>query len=157
MARVLVEENGIQFPANAVTIPIERANRYLVRIAKGLLTHFYPELDYSAHVFKVDHLMPRADDIGMLFERFAYDERGEGMFRFFRGVVSDPPMGMWVFVFYDSACFLVLERMCLLKQLYKGREPFLRNKDIAAQKPLSSTEVQLLPVVSVFGIGVDEK
>jgi hypothetical protein len=66
-------------------------------------------------------------------------------------------MGMWVFVFYDSACFLVLERMCLLKQLYKVREPFLRNKDIAAQKPLSSTEVQLLPVVSVFGIGVDEK
>ena len=52
---------------------------------------------------------------------------------------------------------LFLERMCLLKQLYKGREPFLRNKDIAAQKPLSSTEVQLLPVVSVFGIGVDEK
>jgi hypothetical protein len=47
--------------------------------------------------------------------------------------------------------------MCLLKQLYKGRKPFLRNKDIVGQKPLSSTEVQLLPVVSVFGIGVDEK
>jgi hypothetical protein len=31
----------IQFPAVAITIPDERANRYLVRIVKGLLTHLY--------------------------------------------------------------------------------------------------------------------
>jgi hypothetical protein len=41
--------------------------------------------------------MPHADDIGMLFEGFAYDERGEGVIRFFRGVVSDPrwACGSW--------------------------------------------------------------
>jgi len=110
MVRVLVEQNGIQFPASGITIPEERANCYLIRIVKGLLTHFRPEFDYSTHAFKVDHLMPRADDIVMLFERFEYDERGEGVFRFFRGVVSDPPMGMWVLVFYDSACFLVVHQ-----------------------------------------------
>jgi hypothetical protein len=89
----------------------ERANPYLIRIVKGLLTYLYPELDYSTHAFKVDHLMPRADDIAMLFSHFAYDERGEGVFRFFRGVVSDPPRGMWVLVFYDSASFLVVHQL----------------------------------------------
>jgi hypothetical protein len=83
---------------------------YLVRIVKGLLTELYPEFDYSAHAFKIDHLTPAADDIAMLFSGFAYDERGEGVFRFFRQVVSDPPMGVWVLVFYDWACFLVVHQ-----------------------------------------------
>jgi hypothetical protein len=34
----------------------------------------------------------------MLFKRFAYGERGEGVFRFFHQVVSDPPNGVWVLV-----------------------------------------------------------
>jgi hypothetical protein len=38
--------------------------------------------DNSAHAFKVDQLTPSADDRAMLFSRFAYDERGEGVFRF---------------------------------------------------------------------------
>src|SRR5258708_15070452 len=54
LVRVLEERNGIQFPAAAITIPDERADRYLVRIAKGLLTNFYPEFDYSTHSFEVD-------------------------------------------------------------------------------------------------------
>jgi|SRR5258707_5341521 hypothetical protein len=52
--RVLVERNGNQFPATAITIPPERADPYLVRIVKGLLTDFYPEFDYSAQSFEVD-------------------------------------------------------------------------------------------------------
>jgi hypothetical protein len=108
--RVLAERTGIQFPVVAITISDERADRYLVRIVKGLLTHLYPEFDYSAHAFKVDHLTPSADDIAMLFSRFASDERGEGVFRFFHQVLSDPPMGFWVLVFYDWACFLVVHQ-----------------------------------------------
>ena len=45
MIRFLVEQDGIQFPANAITIPEERANRHLVRIVKGLLTQFHPQFD----------------------------------------------------------------------------------------------------------------
>ena len=108
--RVLAERTGIQFSAVAITISDERADRYFVRIVKGLLTHLYPEFDYSVHAFKVDHLTPSADDIAMLFCRFASDERGEGVFRFFHQVVSDPPMGFWVLVFYDWACFLVVHQ-----------------------------------------------
>jgi len=66
--------------------------------------------DNSAHAFKVDQLTPSADDRAMLFSRFAYDERGEGVFRFFHQVVSNPPMGFWVLVFYDWACFLVVHQ-----------------------------------------------
>ena len=108
--QVLAERKGIQFPAVAITIPDERANRYFVRIVKGLLTHLYPEFEYSSHAFQIDHLTPQADDIGMLFSRFTYGERGGGVFRFFHQVVSDPPMGFWVLVFYDWACFLVVHQ-----------------------------------------------
>jgi hypothetical protein len=108
--QVLAEKKGILRPAVAITIPEERADRYLVRIVKGLLTALYAEFDYSDHAFKVDQLTPTADDIAMLFGRFAYDERGGGVFRFFRQVVSDPPMGAWVLVFYEWACFLVVHQ-----------------------------------------------
>ena len=43
------------------------------------------------------------------------------------------------------------------KVIQRQREPFLGNKDIAAQNPLSSIDVPRLPVVSVCGIGADEK
>jgi hypothetical protein len=108
--RVLADQKGILFPAVAITISDERADRYLVRIVKGLLTHFYPDFDYSAHRFKVDHLMPRPDDIAMLFSRFAYVERGEGVFRVFHGVIPDPPVGFWFLAFYDWACFLIVHQ-----------------------------------------------
>jgi hypothetical protein len=109
--QVLAEKKGVLLPAVAITIPEERADNYLVRIVKGLLTDLYPEFDYSAHAFKVDQLTPSADDIAMLFRRrFAYDERGKGVFRFFHQLVSNPPMGSWVLVFYDWACFLVVHQ-----------------------------------------------
>jgi hypothetical protein len=110
LVRVLEERNGIQFPAAAITIPDERADRYLVRITKGLLAHFYPEFDYSTHSFEVDHISPTVDNLDMLASNFAYGERGQGVFRFFREVVSDPPMGFWVLIFYDWACFLVVHQ-----------------------------------------------
>jgi len=105
--QVLVEKKGIQSPAVAITIPKERADHYLVRIVKGLLTDLYPEIDYSHCAFTVEQLTPSAENIEMLFKRFRYDERGEGVFRFFHQVVSDPPMVFLVVVFYDWACFLV--------------------------------------------------
>lgn len=110
VVQVLVERNGIQFPAVAITIPDERADRCYVRIAKGLLTHLNLKFDYSAQSFEVDHIMPTADNLGMLASKFAYGERGQGVFRFFHGVVSDPPIGFWFLVFYDWACFMVMHQ-----------------------------------------------
>jgi len=46
----------------------------------------------------------------MLAARFPYDERGKSVFRFFRGVVTDPPMGLWVMFFYDQTCFMVMHQ-----------------------------------------------
>jgi hypothetical protein len=107
---VLAERHGIQFPAIAITIPDVRADRYFVRIVKGLLTHFYPGFDHSTHSFEVDHISPKLDDIAMLRSRFSYEERGHGVFRFYHGVVSDPPTGFWLLVFYDWACFMVVHQ-----------------------------------------------
>jgi hypothetical protein len=108
--RVFVERNGIQFPATAITIRPERADRYFIRIAKGLLTKFYPEFDYSAQSFEIDHITPTPDNLIEFASQFAYGERGQGVFRFFYGVLTDPPMGLWLLIFYDWACFLVLHQ-----------------------------------------------
>jgi hypothetical protein len=110
--QVLTEKNGVLRPAVAITIPEERADRYFIRIVKGLLTQLYPELDYSAHAFKVNYLEPlRADDVAMLRHHgFAYDGRGNGVLRFFHGVLVDPPMGSWVLIFYGWACFSVVHQ-----------------------------------------------
>jgi hypothetical protein len=124
--QVLAEKKGILRPAVAITIPEERADRYLVRIVKGLLTALYPEFDSSDHAFKVDQLTPTADDIGKLRSDFAYDERGEGVFRFFRQVVSNPPMGSWVLVFYDWACFLVVHQAPGAPSTFLGNEGISR-------------------------------
>jgi hypothetical protein len=103
---ILALRNGVISPHLAVTIPQDEARAYIVRITKGLLRHFYPDMDYSTHLFSIDHLEPSADNIGMLIARFPQDSRGEGVFRFFRQVNSDPPMGIWVYFFFDRACFM---------------------------------------------------
>lgn len=106
MTEVLALRDGVISPHQAITIPQEEAKAYIVRITKGLLRHFYPELDYRTHSFSVDYLEPSADNVGMLIARFTHDSRGDGVFRFFRGVISEPWMGIWVYFFYERVCFM---------------------------------------------------
>src|SRR6266404_7587689 len=97
MTEVLALRDGVLSPHQAITIPQEEAKAYVVRITKGLRRHFYPRLDYRTHSFSVDHLEPSADNVGMLIARFAHDSRGDGVFRFFRGVALEQCMGIWVY------------------------------------------------------------
>jgi hypothetical protein len=99
MTEVLALRDGVISPHQAITIPQEEAKAYIVRITKGLLRHFYPGLDYRTHSFSVDHLEPLADNVGILIARFTHDPRGDGVFRFFRGVTLEQCMGIWVYFF----------------------------------------------------------
>jgi hypothetical protein len=120
MTEVLALRDGVISPHQAITIPQEEAKAYIVRITKGLLRHFYPDLDYSTHSFSLDHLEPSADNIGMLSERFTYDSRGDGVFRFFREVVLEPCMGIWVYFFYERVCFMATHGARDVIQAYPG-------------------------------------
>ena len=120
MREVLALRNGVISPQPAITFPQDEANQYMVRITKGLSRHFYPRLDYQSHVFSVDHIEPSADNIGMLLARFIYDFRGDRVFEFFRGVISEPCMGFWVYVFYERAWFMVIHGPSSVVRSYPG-------------------------------------
>lgn len=92
---------GIRFPA-------QRCNRYLTRITKGLMRHFHPKLDYSKSEFKVTMIRPNQEIVDNIFPKLFYDERGNGVFRFWRTFYSPgKPESLWVYVFYNGLMFMV--------------------------------------------------
>jgi hypothetical protein len=93
---------------NAITFPQERANRYLIRLTKGLLHKFYPNIDYRDAQFIVIQVSITQELINWLYKTITYDERGDGVIRFWRWIARDSKAtGLWVYVFYDGLCFQV--------------------------------------------------
>ena len=96
--------------APLIKFPAERANRYLTRITKGLLTHIYPELDYSLADFVINAVKPCQQIVDEVLPKFFGGERGDRVFRYWYGPDSDNPQelgAVWVFVFYDVLMFNV--------------------------------------------------
>lgn len=92
---------------NALKFDQRRAENYLTRITKGLIRYYYPKIDYSESHFKIEHILPTKAVISTL-GKLAYDERGDGVFRIWRGIVSDDcPESVWVYSFYDALLFMV--------------------------------------------------
>ena len=106
MAKVAITTSAGTYQANALSIPMERASRYLIRITKGLLFKFYPKFDYSRSSFEVIQLKLNQEMVGVLKGLF-YDERGDRVFRFWRAVVLDYISGVFVYSFYDGPPFMV--------------------------------------------------
>ena len=103
-------------PAGEVEVPIigitvNRATPFIIRLTKGLLRHFHPDYDYTDTPFRVINLAPKPKHFAFfakLTPLLQCDERGEGVFRFWRGFARDvPDSGVWVYLFYDAACFVV--------------------------------------------------
>ena len=96
-----------------VKLDRESVAQCVVKIARGRLAHFCPNTDSSDSNMKfvVDLLEQfRADEnfINSFGAPFVYDERGNGQFKFWRGVANDvPEAGIWVLGFYDAVFFLV--------------------------------------------------
>lgn len=93
---------------HGITLHESRVNPYLIRITKGLIRHFHPEVDYSKASFKVLMINPTQEIVGNTLSKFFYDERGNGAFRFWRAFYdADKPDSVWVYVFYDGLMFMV--------------------------------------------------
>ncbi len=100
--------NGQIMPATGMTYPIKKAKKYLTRLTKGFTRYFNPEIDYSKAKFKVMNIIPNRQIVDMLYQKFFYVEKGEGVFRMWRMFVKgQEPMSIWVFVFYDDLMFMV--------------------------------------------------
>jgi len=97
----MVEDGAHTFDAN-------RVQRVLIRITKGLLFHFYPDVPRQDLRYEVEPFTPTQETVDELYQTMLVDERGDGAFRFWHVLVpEDPRQGLWVYVFYDSAAFFV--------------------------------------------------
>lgn len=95
----------------ALVVPDERVNPFVTRVAKGLLTAFYPELDYGNHVFDVRFLVPSQttlENLAPLLATARHDSRGQGVFRVSHQVTGTRRGGFCFQVYYETICYLVL-------------------------------------------------
>jgi hypothetical protein len=102
------EINGIKIQQTGMTYPVKKTKDYLVRLTKGFTNHFNPEIDYSKAKFKINNIIPNQQIVDMLYQKYFYIERGEGVFRMWRMFVKDMGVkSLWVYVFYDGLMFMV--------------------------------------------------
>jgi hypothetical protein len=106
--KLLTEEGEID--AIELTVPIDRVERFILRISKGLLTHYCPEYDYENAEFRIDYIPSRVDileKIAPIRDRLIYGERWDGVFQFRMSLTESKQSGLWLLLFYDSVMFLV--------------------------------------------------
>lgn len=100
--------NGQITPATGMTYSVRKAKKYLIRLVKGFTRYFNPEIDYSKAKFRVANIIPNQQIVDMLYQKFFYVEKGDGVFRMWRMFAKgQEPMSVWVFVFYDDLMFMV--------------------------------------------------
>lgn len=102
------EINGIKIQQTGMTYPVKKTRKYLVRLTKGFTKHFNPEIDYSHARFRINNIIPNQQIVDMLYQKYFYVERGDGVFRMWRMFVKDMGVkSLWVYVFYDGLMFMV--------------------------------------------------
>lgn len=109
---VIQTETG---PLEAVSFEIdpERAERYVIRLTKGLLTHYYPSYDYSSCSFDVRFVSPTSANLELLAEyrdMLHFEEKGDRVFRYRFGLTDTKESGLWMLTFYDAVLILVFHR-----------------------------------------------
>jgi len=91
----------------ALKIPAKRMNSFLIRITKGLLFRFHPEINYSNLSFEIRQLATNQETIDFLYKNLYYEERGSGIFRFWRGVAETTQKVALAYTFYNAQTFIV--------------------------------------------------
>jgi len=103
-------------PLGAVTAPLiamdqQVLDRFFIRLTKGLLATYYPDIDYFALNFLVTQLNQFGAEhrtFNRVISLLQADQRGDGVFRFWHGVAHEQrTAGIWVHQFYDAALFMV--------------------------------------------------
>lgn len=98
--------------APTLNFPLDRAERFIIRVTKAMLSKFHSNYDYSRDSFVIKHLGNMTKDQVACVEemrmQFLYDFRGDKVFEFWRGL-SDTGGG-WVFIFYEAVGFVVFHR-----------------------------------------------
>jgi hypothetical protein len=107
--KLLTEENGLMDVVSFAIDP-DRVERFVLRVAKGLLSFYYPDCDYSHDSFALRFVEPTRDNLNNLDtvkDHLRYDFRGDGVIQYRFGLTDTRRSGLWIIVFYGATIFLV--------------------------------------------------
>jgi hypothetical protein len=85
-------------------------NRVLIRMTKGFLAYWYPDVDRSLLTFQAgsaDQFKVNDQAFRGITDLLSTFERGAGVYRCWHGVESYSLAGMWIHMFFGSALFVV--------------------------------------------------
>ncbi len=107
---VLLQLNdGRQVPSGLLSFPNARGDRVLARFAKGLLSYFHPEYDYTYDDFSAHPLNEKtARVLEPLKLKLNVEQRGADEFKFGRCFTTEMNSGIWLFEFYGASSFIVM-------------------------------------------------
>jgi hypothetical protein len=108
--RFLTVEDG-EIDAVRYAMDAARIERFLIRVVRGLLTHYCPDYNASKDFFKV-HLvkttLQNLETLDQIKGQLHYDSRGEEVLQYRFGLTQSKQSGIWIMLFYGAALFLVL-------------------------------------------------
>lgn len=107
--KLLTVEDGV-INVFRYEIDAEQAAGFIIRITKGLLSHFYPGYDFSTDIFRVCHIEPTIEALSKMEkirDLLKYDWRGNNVFQFRHGITDTKRGGLWLLVFYGAPMFFV--------------------------------------------------
>jgi hypothetical protein len=106
----LLSEDGKLIDAVSFSMDSNRAERFVLRVAKGLLSFYYPDYDYSQDNFDLRFIPLTSDNLDKLDpvkNLLRYDFRGDGVIQYRFGLTDTQRSGFWIIVFYGAMLFVV--------------------------------------------------
>lgn len=106
----IYDKNSVALAIDLSDDEIDILNRFLVRVVKGLLRHYYPSYDYRSDEFDAHPISYDGEFLSKLREYkvpFSYDKRGVDAFQCLRFVHEEEGVGMWILIFFNGSIFWV--------------------------------------------------
>lgn len=98
---------------DVLSLPRKRGDRFLIRLTKGLLAHFYPDFPRGEQKFETRNFSKAEPStlaqLEVVRDWAKYEERGDGVFRCRHRIGGTPrqEFGIWLYTFYDASLFAV--------------------------------------------------
>jgi hypothetical protein len=108
----LITPNGVK-EASEVTLESAAIERCLIRMTKGFLAYWYPQVDRSLLTFRAldaDQFKVNDPNFQKITGWLSTFERGAGVYHCWHGVEAYSLAGMWIHMFFGSALFVVEHR-----------------------------------------------
>lgn len=112
---VVTDEDGSNIAAVKFGMDRERAERFIIRVAKGLQKHYFPDRDGHTGSWRCAHIENRLDHLARIEPLIGFlpyfDSRGDEVIQYRFGFTDDRLTCIWLMVFYDSSVFVVMHQL----------------------------------------------